>query len=364
MTQNKTKSEKIVSKRKKESNIDILMPIISVIAGLAAGAIFMLIIGSNPIKAYSVLFESAFGSFYGFSETLINTTPLIFTGLAVSFAFRTGLFNIGGDGQFLIAYTVTAWIGYAFQLPMLIHVPLALIGGIIGGGLWASIAGYLKAKLGVHEVITTIMLNYIALYLSGYFIGNPLKKPGQIPATYFIKDSAKLISIPGTRANMSIIIALAAAALIYYLLWKTTLGYEVRAVGLNPDAAEYGGISVANKMITAMFISGALAGLAGSIQVMGLEHRAYQPFGFIGYGFTGIAVALLGKNHPGGVILGALLFGVLNRGAMQMQSMAGVPKEVVEIIQAIIIIFVASEYAFRWIAKKSNKEKGGVADVN
>ena len=360
MPQNKTES---VFDKSQDNNLDILMPIISVVVGLLAGAIFMLIIGSNPIEAYSVLFSSAFGSFYGFAETLVNTTPLIFTGLAVSFAFRSGLFNIGGDGQFLIAYTVTAWIGYAFSLPMIIHVPFALLGGIIGGGFWASIAGYLKAKLGVHEVITTIMLNYIALYLSGFLIGNPLKKPGQIPATYIINDSAKLLSIPGTRANISIIIALLAAALIYYILWKTTLGYEIRAVGLNSDAAEYGGIAVAKKMIIAMFISGALAGLAGSIQVMGLEYRAYQPFGFIGYGFTGIAVALIGKNHPGGVVLGALLFGILNRGAMQMQSMAGVPKEVVEIIQAIIIIFVASEYAFKMISRKLNEEKGGVADV-
>ncbi len=362
MPQNK-KNEDIISKSKDDNNLDILMPIISVVVGLIAGAIFMLIIGSNPIEAYSVLFSSAFGSFYGFAETLVNTTPLIFTGLAVSFAFRSGLFNIGGDGQFLIAYTVTAWIGFAFNLPMLIHVPFALLGGILGGGFWAGIAGYLKAKLGVHEVITTIMLNYIALYLSGYIIGNPLKKPGQIPATYIINDSAKLVSIPGTRANISIIIALIAAFLIYYILWKTTLGYEIRAVGLNSDAAEYGGIAVAKKMIIAMFISGGLAGLAGSIQVMGLEYRAYQPFGFIGYGFTGIAVALIGKNHPGGVVLGALLFGVLNRGAMQMQSMAGVPKEVVEIIQAIIIIFVASEYAFKMISRKLDEEKGGVADV-
>lgn len=364
MTQTNDKTEEKLQKKDEYDKLDILMPIISVIVGLIAGAIFMLIIGSNPIKAYSALFNSAFGSFYGFAETLVNTTPLIFTGLAVAFAFRTGLFNIGGDGQFLIAYTVTAWIGYAFQLPMLIHVPFALLGGMVGGGLWASIAGYLKAKLGVHEVITTIMLNYIALYLSGYFIGGPMKKPGQIPATFFVKDSAKLITIPGTRANISILIALVAAGLVYYILWKTTLGYEVRAVGLNPDAAEYGGISVAKKMMFSMFISGGLAGLAGSIQVLGLEHRAYQPFGFIGYGFTGIAVALLGKNHPGGVVLGALLFGVLNRGAMQMQSIAGVPKEVVEIIQAIIIIFVASEYVFKLIARRSSKEEGGVADVN
>ena len=350
----------------RERVLSLVTPIVSVLVGLIAGAIFMLVIGSNPLKAYSVLWNSAFGSFNGFAETIVNTTPLIFTGLAVAFAFRTGLFNIGGDGQFLIAYVFTAWIGYAISLPMILHVPLALLGGIVFGGAWAGIAGFLKAKLGVHEVITTIMLNYIALYLSGYLIGGPWKKPGPLPATPHIGDSARLLKIiPGTRASIGFLLALAAAALVYYILWKTSLGYELRAVGLSPEASEYGGIYVSRRMVLAMFISGALAGLAGSAQVMGLEFRAYQPFGFIGHGFTGIAVALIGKNHPAGVVLGAFLFGVLSRGAMQMQSLAGVPKEVIEIIQGIIIIFVASEYAIKIISRKmKKKKKGGVADVN
>lgn len=341
----------------------IVMPVISVIFGLLIGAIFMKVIGKDPIRAYQVLWNSSFGSMRGFAETLVNTTPLIFTGLAVSFAFRTGLFNIGGDGQFLVAYTATAWIGYAFNLPWFIHIPLALGIGIIAGGLWGGFAGYLKATLGVHEVITTIMMNYIALYFTGYLIGGPMMKPGALPATPKIAETAKLWRVlPPSRLNAGFILALIAAAFIYYFLWKTTLGYEVRAVGFNPGAAKYGGINVAKNMVLAMFISGALAGLAGSIQVMGLEHRAYQPFGFIGYGFTGIAIALLGKNHPGGVILGALLFGVMARGSMLMQSMAGVPKEVIEIIQAIIVFFVAAEYMFTLIARKF--KKGGMTSVN
>jgi simple sugar transport system permease protein len=295
------KRDKKIAKEKadyfsKQKIASLIMPVIAVLVGLIAGAIFMLIVGSDPLEAYSVLWNSAFGSFNGFAETVVNTTPLIFTGLAVAFAFRTGLFNIGGDGQFLIAYVFTAWIGYAISLPMILHVPLAILGGIVFGGIWGGIAGYLKAKLGVHEVITTIMLNYIALYFSGYLIGGPFKKAGPLPATPHIKESARFIKIiPRSRASIGFFLALAAAAFVYYILWKTSIGYELRAVGLSPEASEYGGISVSKRMVLAMFISGALAGLAGSSQVMGLEFRAYQPFGFIGHGFTGIAVALLGK---------------------------------------------------------------------
>lgn len=341
---------------------NLVMPIVAVIFGLLIGAIFMLAIHKDPLEAYLVLWNSSFGSLRGFYETLVNTTPLIFTGLAVAFAFRTGLFNIGGEGQFLVAYTATAWVGYALSLPWFLHIPLALVAGIIAGGLWGGFAGYLKATLGVHEVITTIMMNYIALYFTGYLIGGPLMKPGPIPATPKILKSSYLWRIPHSRLNLGFLIAILVAILIYYILWKTTIGYEVRAVGLNSNAAEYGGINVARNMVLAMFISGALAGLAGSVQVMGLDHRAYQPFGAIGFGFTGIAVALLGKNHPGGVILGAFLFGILSRGANQMQSMAGVPKEVIQIIQALIIFFVAAEYMFTLLVRRVGKRNGVATD--
>ncbi len=341
----------------------LIVPVIAVIFGLLFGAIFMVIIGKDPILAYQVLWNSSFGSMRGFFTTLVNTTPLIFTGLAVAFAFRTGLFNIGGDGQFLVAYTATAWIGFIIQLPWFIHLPLALLAGILAGGVWGGFAGYLKAKLGVHEVITSIMMNYISLYLTSFLIGGPLMKPGPIPATPRIFASARLWRIPGSRLNLGFLLALLAALLIYYLLWKTTIGYELRAVGLNPKGAENGGINIARNMVLAMFISGALAGLAGSVQVMGLQHRAYQPFGLIGLGFTGIAVALLGKNHPAGIILAAFLFGILSRGANEMQSMAGVPKDLIEIIQAIIIFFMAAEYVFTLILRKSKKQKGVVANV-
>ena len=348
--------------------MDYIVPVISVIVGLLVGAIFMMIIGADPIEAYKVLWNSSFGSFRGFGEMLVNAIPLIFTGLAVAFGFRIGLFNIGGDGQFLVAYLASAYIGYIIQLPMYIHLPFALLGGIVAGGIWAGFAGYLKAKLGVHEVITTIMMNYIALYFVGYLAGGPLKAGGAsgfIPATPKIFDTAKLPRFaPTMRIHYGIFIALAAAVFIYWLLFKTTFGYEIRATGQNSDAAEFGGINVLRNMVLVMFISGALAGLAGTSQALGLEYRAYQPFGFIGYGFTGIAVALVGKSHPYGVVLAAFLFAVLSRGAMMMQSMVGVPKEVIEIIQGIIIIFVASEYIFKYLYRKYKQRKGGIVDAS
>lgn len=363
-------NDKIVAEKKEENRYykwlaSMIIPVLAVITGLLVGAIFMLAIGRDPVQAYIVLFNSAFGSLNGFAETLVNTTPLIFTGLAVAFAFRTGLFNIGGDGQFLIGYIASTWLGFFFQLPLFIHLPLALLGGMVAAGLWGGFAGLLKAKLGVHEVITTIMMNYIALYLVSYLTGGPLKASGFMPATPKIADTAKLMRLlPFGRLNAGFIVALVAAYIVYYILWRTTLGYEIRAVGLNPDAAEYGGIKAARNMILAMFISGCLAGLAGVTQSLGLEFRAYQPFGFIGYGFTGIAVALLGKNHPAGVVLGAFLFGILQRGSMLMQSIAGVPKEVIEIIQAIIILFVAAEYLFTLLSNRIKKYRKETSDVN
>ena len=338
---------------------NIVVPIIAVIFAMIIGAIFMVSVGANPLEAYRVLFGSAFGSTRNIFETLVNATPLIFTGLSVAFAFRCGLFNIGGEGQFLVAYVAAAWVGAFFNMSVWIHVPLALLAAIVAGGIWGGIPGFLKAKLGVHEVISTIMFNYIGLYFVNLLIRTVLMDPnGYLPATPKIAKTARFLRfMRGSRLNLSIVVAALAALVIYWILWKTTLGYEVRAVGLNPDAAEYGGISVAWNVVLAMAISGALAGMAGASQVMGLELKAYQPFGFIGHGFTGIAVALLGKNHPAGILLGALLFGVLQRGANMMQSMAGVPKEVVSIIQAIIIFFVASDYIVRKLYRKMKTEK-------
>jgi simple sugar transport system permease protein len=267
---------------------------------------------------------------------------------------------MGGEGQFLAAYVVAAWVGAFFHMPAWLHIPFTFIAAAMAGALWGVIPGILKAKLGIHEVISTIMFNYIALQGSIIVIREFLMpKGGYIPASPMIQPTAQLPRLVDmTRFNASFFVALAVAGFIGWILWRTITGYEVRAVGFNPHAAEYGGINVAKNIVLAMMVSGALAGLAGATQVMGLEYRAYQPFGLLGLGFTGIAVALLGKNHPAGIILGALLFGVLQRGANSMQSMAGVPKEVILIIQAFIIFFVASDYALKKIHRRLKMKKG------
>lgn len=295
----------------------------------------------------------------------MNITPLIFTGLAVAFAFRTGLFNIGAEGQFIVGQMGAAVAGYALVgLPAPLHVLLALAAGALAGAVWAGIPGYLKARLGAHEVINTIMMNYIALYLTHYLVVGPLKGHPYLPVTREIADTAKLWRfLPPTRANLGILVAVILAAVIYYILWRTTLGYECRAVGLSPDAAEYAGINVPRNLMLSMLISGSLAGTGGAVQVLGVQHKFYDLFGFTGYGFDGIAVALLGNNHPVGVLGGAALFGILARGSQKMQSVAGVPKEIIGIIQAAIVIFVATDYLVRRLVRWRRRSQPVTPDL-
>ncbi len=333
----------------REQAIELFIPVVAVFLALLLGAFLVLFIGKSPLAAYGALLKGAFGSKRDIAETLINVTPLIFTGLSVAFSFKCGLFNIGAEGQFIMGQIIAAWIGYSLAgMPTVIHMPLAFLAGALAGGLWAALPGYLKAKLGVHEVINTIMMNYIALYFSHYLVMGPFKEPGPIPQTPQVAEAARLWKIlPGTRLHFGLILALGAVWLVYYLLFKTTLGYEIRAVGNNPHAARYGGISVSKDIIIAMSISGALAGAAGAVQALGVQFRFLDLFGFIGYGFDGIAVALLGRNHPFGVLIAATLFGTLARGAITMQSIAKIPKQIIGIIQATIVIIVAADEILR-----------------
>ena len=312
--------------------------------GLVFGALVILATGDDPVLAYTALFRGAFGSLYGLTETLLSTTPLLLAGLAVAFAFHGGLFNIGAEGQLIIGGLVAGWAGFAIPgLPWAIHLPLALMLGTLAGALWGALPGFLKARRGVHEVISTIMLNYVAFRITSYMVGSegPLKAKGQLPATPFVAESARLVRlIPGTRFSGGIFIALAAAVGVGYLLWETRLGYRIRAVGKNPSAAEFGGISPARHMVIAMTISGGLAGLAGAVEVLGLHYRFYGAFS-PGYGFDAIAIALLGQLHPVGVTAAALLFGALRAGSVQMQQAAGVSRDIVFAISGVVIFFVA-----------------------
>ena len=335
----------------------ILFPLVAVTAAFLVGGIFVLAIGGNPFETYGLLVGSALWWPDGIGYTLFLATPLIFTGLAVAVAFRAGLLNIGAEGQLYIAAFATAWVGIVFgSLPALVLVPLCFAACIAAGAAWGAIPGLLKARFGSHEVINTIMMNFIAIALASYFTQYHYRTPGDpILQSAPISESAHLPRlgemVPGLPAriplNVAFLLALAASALVYVFLWRTKWGYELRATGSNPSAAEYGGISVRRQIVLAMAISGGLAGMVGINEVLGYRHRYYDGFSD-SYGFTGIAVALLGRNHPVGVVFAALLFAVLTRGGIPVDAFTRhVTKDIVQILQATIILFVAAEAFFR-----------------
>jgi len=373
-----------------------LMPLLAVFTGLVVGGVIIAV--SNPaaivawgnffrapgaaiaaswdaiMTAYGALFAGALGrpadiiaafqsyfatgdpkpvytAIYAFTDSLTLSTPYIFAGLAVALGFRCGLFNIGAEGQFFMGALGAAFVGYSITgLPWFIHLPLALVGGAVAGAIWGAIPGYLKAKFGAHEVVNTIMMNWIAFRLSDWLLNGPMKARGFRPVTPNIEVTAELPRFfpDPLRFNWGFPLALLFAFLVYWFLFKTTLGFEVRAVGANPDAAKYSGMSVVRNFVLVMTLSGALAGLAGATQVLGTDHWVGQGFS-AGFGFDSIALALLGKSHPLGVVLAALLFGILRGGATSMQSMAGIPIHIVSVIQGMVIIFVAAPGIIRWI---------------
>jgi ABC-type uncharacterized transport system permease subunit len=349
---------------------EILFPLIAVVAAFIVGGIVVLLIGDNPIETYKLLIGSALSWPDGIGYTLFYATPLIFTGLAVAVAFRCGLLNIGAEGQLYIAAFVTAWVGITFaNLSGWVLVPLACLAAILSGATWGAIPGVLKAKFGSHEVINTIMLNFIAVALTSYFVQYHFKAPGDpIMQTGFIgrQDVGEgMEALQGVNAhiprlgefvpsfperiplNVAFILALVACVLVYIFLWRTKWGYEIRATGANPSAAEYGGISVKKQIVLAMAVSGALAGMVGINEVLGYRYRFYDGFS-PGYGFTGIAVALLGRNHPVGVLLSAIFFGALIRGGLFVDIFTNkVSKDLILVIQAVVILFVAAEALFR-----------------
>lgn len=333
------------------------VPITAVLLAALIGSIILIFSGANPLGAYSALLDGAFGSASTFTRTLEKATPLLLSGLAVAFAFKAGLFNIGAQGQLLLGAMVSAWLGFAITgLPPLIHAPLALLGGALAGGLYGAIPGALKTYTGAHEVITTIMLNYIAINITDYLADGPFKDttPGNVVArTPSIMDSARIGEI--SVFPIGFLIAVLCAVVVWWLLWRTTTGYEIRTVGLNQSAAKYAGIRVARTVILTMVLSGVLAGIGGAIETQGIVGR-YQPGFNVGLGFEGITVALLGKTHPFGVIPAALLVGAMQAGANQMQFRAGVPAEIIDVIQALILFFVAADMIVRWLIRSRRAE--------
>lgn len=347
---------------------ELLFPFIAVVAAFIVGGILILLIGDNPIQTYRLMFGSALSWPDGIGYTLFYATPLIFTGLAVMVAFRCGLLNIGAEGQLYVAAFATAWVGITFaNRSAWLLIPLCFIAAIVAGGVWGAIPGILKARFGSHEVINTIMLNFIAVALISYFTqyhyripGDPIMETAPIGTGAHIARLGKFI--PGfperIPLNLAFVLALLCCVLVYLFLWRTKWGFELRSTGTNASAAEYGGISVRQQIVIAMTISGALAGMVGINEVLGYRHRYYDGFSD-NYGFTGIAVALLGRNHPVGVLIAAFLFAILQRGGIPVDAFTEhVTKDIVQVLQATIILFVAAEKFFgesferlRWFKK-------------
>lgn len=341
--------------------VNILTPIIALLLGIIVGTIIMLVTGYDPAAAYSALWSGAFGNSYYIGEVVRQVTPYILAGLAVAFAFKVGLFNIGVEGQFLVGWLAAVWVGVSFDLPKIIHLPLAILASIVAGALWAFIPGLLKARFRVHEVIVTIMMNYVALHFTNYIIQSVITNGKE--RTPNIPDSASLTSpwlqslTQYSRLHWGIILAVLCCIIMWFLLEKTTTGFELKAVGFNQDAAQYAGMNVNKNIIMSMVISGAFAGLAGAMEGLGTFGYMAIKSSFTGVGFNGIAVALLGGNSSLGVLLSALLFGALSVGALNMPLEAGVPNELVDIIIALIVFFVAASYMIRWFLERISKKE-------
>jgi len=363
MSQSQSKKSELVSKL----TDTLLVPTLAIVTAIVLGGIIIAFVGGNPFAAYAGLLEGAFGSLKGISETAVWSTPYIFAGLAVALAFKGGLFNIGGEGQLALGATTSAWVGYALpdllgvELPMVIHLPLAILTGMAVGFLWGAIPGALKAYTGAHEVINTIMMNYIALNIVSYLMNGPFKDKNPlnvIARTPLIAESARIPPLfDGLRVHWGFILALAMAYGVWWLLWKTNLGFEIRTVGANPEAAKYAGINVKKIMTLSLGLSGMLAGLAGTVEVTALNYR--HELGFSqGYGFDAIAIALLGKNHPLGVVLAAILFAAMRNGATRMQFLTQIPVDIISVVQALILLFVAADAIVRYLYRiKQSDEK-------
>jgi len=336
----------------------MLIPSLAIFTAVVLGGIIIASVKGNPFLAYYGLIQGSFGSAKALSETAVWATPYIFAGLAVALAFKGGLFNIGAEGQLAVGAVFAALIGYALpewlgrDIPKIIHLPLAIIIGMLMGALWAAIVGFLKAYTGGHEVINTIMMNYIALNTISFLLNGPMKdpNPNNVTArTPLIAESARMpVIFPGLRVHWGFVLALLMAYLVWWMLNKTTLGFEIRTVGANPDAAKYAGINVKRIIILTMALSGMLAGLAGTIEVTGLNYRHELGFS-IGYGFDAIAIALLGRSHPLGVVLAAILFAAMRNGATRMQFLTQMPVDLISMLQALILLFVAADAIIRYI---------------
>ena len=316
------------------------MPVWAVLIAFLVGSLVIVGAGADPVRAYLALIQGAIGNEGLIATTLVKSVPLMLTGLAVAVAFRSGVFNIGAEGQIYMGAVFSVWAATALQLPAVVHLVVALAFGMLGGFLWAAIPGYLKASRGFNEVVVTIFMNYIAIGLVDYLVQGPLREPGWNYQSRLVPATARLPNIlPGTDLHFGLILALIAAGLVYVLLFHTTLGFRLRMVGANPEAARYAGVKVKRMTVLAMALSGALAGLAGAVEILGVQFRLLSGFS-PGWGFDAIAVALVGQLHPLGLLLAALFFAALRTGANSMQTAVGLPVVVVYVIQGLTVLFM------------------------
>ena len=329
--------------------IDVLLPVLAMVIALLVGVLLLLLLGTDPFEAYSALIQGALGNVSGITQTLTKATPLLLVGLGICIAFRGGVINIGGEGQIVVGALAATAFGVGFgNLPALILLPLTLISGATAGLIWGGIPGLLKARLGVNEILTTVMMNQIALRLMNFLLRGPMLDPEHVAAGTSIPQSAALPEsiwltrlVPRTLFHSGAILAVLLALAVYFLLWRTTIGYRIRAVGLNPHASRYAGIPVPKYVTLSLALSGMLCGLAGAVEVLGVHHRMLEGLSG-GYGFSGIVAALFGKLHPLGAIPASALFGALLVGADKMQRAVQVPSALAIALQGLVVLFVVS----------------------
>lgn len=352
-----------MNKKKSILESNVLYTIIAIIAGLLIGAVFLMIAGISPAVAYGKLFSSIFSKPKYLVWTLVYASPLIFTGLSVAFSFRTGVFNIGAEGQFVIGGLVACVLGIVLKLPAGLHAIVCLVAAAAAGCIWSLIVGILKVKRGIHEVLSFIMFNWIAFYLSNYVVNLPGIHRDSSEATQDVAASARLLMPEGLRstldcsnAHWGIVLAVIAAVIIWVIIEKTTLGYKLKAVGFNSNGAEYGGIDDNKSILTALGISGLLSGLGGAVQVLGMAGRLSQFAGQEGFGFEGITVALIGSSNPIGCIFSGLFYGAMKYGGSKL-SIVKAPSEVVDIIMGCIVLLIAIAHVFKVFVLKAAKKK-------
>lgn len=338
----------------KSTLTNVARTLITLALALIAGALIMALSGKDPINAYSVMLNSAFGSERAIANTFLAATPLIFTGLATLIAFRAGIFNVGVEGSLYLGAFTAAWAGFTFtDLPAIIIVPLAFILAGVIGGVWGMIPGYLKARYKVDEVVTTIMLNYVAILFTDYLVNGPFLVPGMSNAmSAEVSPQAQLPRIiERAQWNISFFIALGVFLFVLFLLKRTTLGYEIRVLGSNPLFARWSGMPARRIIVTVMFISGFIGGLGGAGQALGVHYRFISGFSQ-GLGFDGIVVALLGRNNPIGALIAALFFGALRNGGSTMELFTRIPRDLIDILIALIIFFIAIDISFDWLRRR------------